>query len=663
MDSNHKEEEIMDNQIALFIDFENIAIWAGENFYDLDLKQLMEYLQSRGPVVIKRAYGDWSKFSKYRDDLVDNSFDLIQMYSVRTGKNRADIRLALDAFETAIHRKHINQMAIVSGDSDFGELASKLREYGQYILGIGPRAITHPLLVKSCDEFIYLETILGVDSDSTDNTATAHESARKLLMGALEAFGKRGELPVDGAKLKQKMLSMDSTFNELNLGYKQFRSWLETNSDLVNLYFRGLVMYVAPNDFEVPEQPAVKEARKPSQESEVKPETSTSLSTHYSTLFAKIIAVDLEPRRDMLRAMYRELSDHPGKLTITMLTQRLQSQFEAKGTIYSRSAIQKFLQMAYLQQAYRFVGPISISSPMVLAEEMDTQTRFIQRVESHFPYAILQAGLSVHLEEIAMLLLADRSQTEYVQELLDDLEKRQLIRRTKEKYHLVGHSENPLSEDPHLRHILDEINRLEIPGGTEETAAAAKELAAAAMSKRTHDFSASAKDFLLACKIQWIAFERKDEDATLDDLRWYIASYASVKAGELAQVFGDFDNARSYYLAFFSLVQEESPLWDRMRGLINPMLSFYWKNLARELGADLEYSNSPVGVALQLATTDNLLLRTKWFESTQTLARINPGILQRVVNNVRLITTDPRSSSVAETIEQLLNDKGAQMLV
>jgi hypothetical protein len=549
-------------------------------------------------------------------------------------------------------------MAIVSGDSDFGELASKLREYGQYILGIGPRTITHPLLVKSCDEFIYLETILGVDSDSTDNTASAQESARKLLKGALEAFGKRGELPVDGAKLKQKMLSMDSTFNELNLGYKQFRSWLETNSDLVNLYFRGLIMYVAPKDFEVPEQPPVKEMRQPSQQSKVESEASTSISTDYATVFAKAIAVELEPRRGILRAIYGELSDHPGQLTPPMLMERLQSQFEVRGTLYSRSTIQKVLQMAYLQQAYRFVGPISINSPMTLADEMNNQTTFIQRVESNFPYAILQAGLAVHLEEMSMLYLNDRSQTEYIQHLLDDLEKRQLVRRTKDKYHIAGYSENPLYDDPNLKHILDEIHALEIPTRTEESANSARKLAASAMSKRTHDFSASAKDFLLACKIQWIAFERNDEDATLDELRWYIASYASVKAGELAQVIGDFDNARSYYLAFFSLVQEESPLWDRMRGLINPMLNFYWKNLARELGVDLDPSSSPAGVALQLATTDNLPLRAKWVESTQTLARVNPGILQRVVNNIKLITTNPRSSSVAETIQQMLNDKG-----
>jgi uncharacterized protein (TIGR00288 family) len=241
----------MNDQLALFIDFENVAIWAENNFFDLELNRILKYLQSRGPVVVKRAYGDWSRFAKYRDELIEYSIDLVQLYSVRAGKNQADIRLALDAFETAINRPQIGTMAIVSGDSDFGALASKLREYGRYILGIGPRAITHPLLVKSCDEFIYLETVLGQEPEPLEIASSEREAARTLLTGALAAHGKRSELPILGARLKQTMLSMDPTFNEASLGYSQFRTWLEENDDLVNLFFKDLQMYVAPVDFAI----------------------------------------------------------------------------------------------------------------------------------------------------------------------------------------------------------------------------------------------------------------------------------------------------------------------------------------------------------------------------------------------------------------------------
>ncbi len=180
----------MNDQIAVFIDFENIALWAEREFFDFEVTALMEYLQTRGPAVVKRAYGDWSRFSRYRDGLMNNSFDLIQIYSVRGGKNRADIRMAIDAFEIAMTRPQISTYVIVSGDSDFGPLVGKLREYGRYTLGIGPRSITHHLLVKSCDEFIYLETALGETAEIEEQSSVEREQARTLLMKALQAHGR-----------------------------------------------------------------------------------------------------------------------------------------------------------------------------------------------------------------------------------------------------------------------------------------------------------------------------------------------------------------------------------------------------------------------------------------------------------------------------------------
>ena len=165
----------MAEQIAVFIDFENVALWAERDFIDFEITSLMEYLQSRGPAVVKRGYGDWSRFSRYREELLNNSIDLIQIYSVRQGKNRADIRLAIDAFEIALTREHIRTFVIVSGDSDFGPLVTKLREYGRYIIGIGPRSISPDLLVRSCDEFVYLETILGQLVDNVEEGSQARE--------------------------------------------------------------------------------------------------------------------------------------------------------------------------------------------------------------------------------------------------------------------------------------------------------------------------------------------------------------------------------------------------------------------------------------------------------------------------------------------------------
>ena len=145
---------------------------------------------------------------------MNNTVDLVQIFSVRAGKNRADIRMALDALELAFVRPQIDTYVIVSGDSDFGPLAAKLREYGKYTLGIGPRDVTHPLLASACDEFVYIETTLGELGDVSARpaegaTTDGEPAARALLLRALEVHDQRGELPVLAAKLKQTMLLLE----------------------------------------------------------------------------------------------------------------------------------------------------------------------------------------------------------------------------------------------------------------------------------------------------------------------------------------------------------------------------------------------------------------------------------------------------------------------
>ena len=644
----------MSDQLALFIDFENVAIWAEDHFFDLELSQIMKYLQGRGPVVVKRAYGDWSRFSKYRDDLLDNSIDLTQMYSIRAGKNRADIRLALDAFEIAINRPQIGTIVIVSGDSDFGELASKLREYGRYILGIGPREITHDLLVKSCDEFVYLETLLGQEPEPIESAASERENARALLMGALAAHGKRGELPILAARLKQTMLSMEPTFNEANLGYNQFRTWLEHNSDLVNLFFKGLAMYVAPTDFKIPREFAVV---KPEERREARqvPAPQASLTDAYANVFAKVVAVDLEPRRDVLRDIYRDLSERPGKWTYGALLNELQSRYESKGLVRSKTLLPKVLQLGFHQQAYEYLGSVSVNTPLKLAGDIDSQATFIRRAESRFPHAVIESGLKVDRGQLAAVLLNDHTQVEYIQELLDDLEQRGRVEKVAGQYRLPERSENPLLDDPNLQVVIRELKALQLPDDLDRGIETAHKLAKSGMAKRSQDFVNSARDYLIACRLLWDAYERKDSKATLDDLQWYFASYASVKAGELSQVRHRYADAHPYYLAFFSLVQENAPLWNRMRGLINPMLSFYWRNLAHEMDVELVHTTSPTKIAIQMATHADPALRARWQEATEKLASINPDLLRRVANQIRLAQEDSQvNTQVAEQIEGMV---------
>ena len=669
---------LMSNQISVFIDFENVALWAEQEFLDFELTPLMEYLQSRGPVVLKRCYGDWSRFSRYREELMNNAVDLVQIYSVRAGKNRADIRMALDAMETAITRPQIQTFVIISGDSDFGPLVSKLREYGRYTLGIGPRDVTHPLLVKACDEFVYLESVLSDvhELDDLENPMHAdNEAARSLLSKALRIHAQRGELPILAAKLKQTMLLMDSAFNEANFGYTQFKNWLENNSDLLQLFNRDLQLYVAPKDFVMPtdledmlpwekagfEMELPNAALQPSllmEPAAARP----SLRIQYKQIFnrLKMTAVDFSTRRDVLRDIYRELSEHPGERTTDELLDNLCTRYEAQGLIRSKTTLRQIWQMGFRQRAFDYHGQVaSVHVPVWLAKEIDSEAAFVHRAESGFVYAVINAGLEIDKSELAVILLNDHDQIDYVQSLLDDLEVRELIIRQEGRYSLPGPHVIPFVDEPALEPVCYDIQHVQLPDNLPASPEKARALAKTAMLQRSQDFAASARSYLYACRIQWDSIEEGEPGATLEDLRWYMASYASVKAGEMSQIHRDYAHSRPYYLAFFNLVQEDDPLWSRMRGLINPMLCYYWVNAWRELGMSAGNpslnASSPAEIAIRAATHDDPELCRLWFAMTNSLAEVNPGLIRRVANQIRLNRSDtPVAVQVADTLEQML---------
>lgn len=658
----------MADQLAVFIDFENVALWAEREFFDFEITDLIEYLKSRGPAVVKRAYGDWSRFSRYREALMNNSIDLIQIYSVRQGKNRADIRMAIDAFEIALTRPQIQTYVIVSGDSDFGPLVTKLREYGRYTIGVGPRSITPDLLVRSCDEFIYLETALGEPAEVDDQAGLERETARNLLTKALLAHEQRGEVPILATRLKQTMLLIDPAFNEANFGYAQFKSWLEDNSDLVKLFVKDLQLYVAPPDYIASAEMGLAPIEPSSTPSVISPSSRLALDSQYRQIFnrMKMMSTDLSTRRDVLRDLYRELCEHPGSYTTDELLEELRERYEAQELIRSKVSMRDILQMAFRQRAFDYGDqPISLYTPVWLAPEIDSEASFVGRAESDFPYAVIRAGLEIDIEELAFIVTGDRHQSDYVQYLLDDLKRRNLIVRRGNKYQLPGQGAIPFEGQPALQILRRDIEELKfadnLPKGTE----AAHMLAKKAMLQRSQDFAASGQSYLAACKLQWDAVEKGELGATLEDLRWFMASYASAMAGKLSQVNRDYAGARPYYLAFFALVQEDDPLWSRMRGLINPMLAYYWANAARELELNVSSWNqsmsSPAQIAINAALHPNPDLRRMWQKITAELAEVNPGLLRRIANQISLSRAeDPDSARAAEQIEAILESIGGE---
>lgn len=670
----------MSNQLAVFMDFENIALWAEQEFLDFELTPLMEYLRNRGPIAIMRAYGDWSRFSRYREDLMNNAVDLIQIFSIRAGKNRADIRMALDALEVAIQRAQIDTFVIISGDSDFGPLVTKLREYGRYTLGIGPREVTHPLLARACDEFVFLEVALGemADEDHMGEPPTADvEAARQLLLKALRVHAQRNELPVLAAKLKQTMLLLDSAFNEAAVGHPQFKTWLEQNTDILTLFVKDHQLYVAPREFSpTPEwidrpwnasslangQPHPATVSAPTVASTEPPPLNLSLRQQYNQIFTrlKMTSVDFATRRDVLRDIYRDLSARPGERTTDELLDELCERYETQGLIRSKTTLRQIWQMGFRQRAFDYRDQVaSVHVPVWLDAEIDSEAAFVQRAESGFVYAVVNAGLEIDKVELASILLNDGEHTEYIDSLLEDLKQRGLVIEADGRYMLPGHSSIPFADEPALQPIIYDIENMQLPDSMARGFEKARSLAKTAMLQRSQDFAASARSYLMACRLQWEAVESGEPGATLEDLRWYMASYASVRAGELSQIHRDYAHSRPYYLAFFFLVQEDDPLWSRMRGLINPMLSYYWVNAWRELGLNAGNpslnATTPAEIAVRAATHETPELCSLWYSMSNALAEVNPGLVRRVASQIRLNRGEsPTYAQVADTLEQML---------
>ena len=142
--------------LAVFCDFENVAIGIKEaNYPDFKIRPILERLLLKGSIVVKKAYCDWDRYKEFKRDMHEAAFELIEIPHVRqSGKNSADIRMVVDALDLCYTKSHIDAFVIISGDSDFSPLISKLKENGKSVIGIGVRGSASSLLIGNCDEFI-----------------------------------------------------------------------------------------------------------------------------------------------------------------------------------------------------------------------------------------------------------------------------------------------------------------------------------------------------------------------------------------------------------------------------------------------------------------------------------------------------------------------------
>ena len=229
--------------MALFCDFENVALGVQDAKYEkFDINRVLERLLLKGSIVVKKAYCDWQRYKEFKAGMHGASFELIEIPHVRqSGKNSADIRMVVDALDLCYTKGHVDTFVIISGDSDFSPLVSKLRENAKVVIGVGVKNSTSDLLIANCDEFIFYDDLVREEDSKRRAAKKRKESAPPaaggdkqqeafdLVIETLQALiAERGEgEKIWGSMIKQALKRRNPGFNESYYGFRAFSDLLE----------------------------------------------------------------------------------------------------------------------------------------------------------------------------------------------------------------------------------------------------------------------------------------------------------------------------------------------------------------------------------------------------------------------------------------------------
>ncbi len=234
--------------MALFCDFENVALGVRDaNYAAFDIQKVLERLLLKGSIVVKKAYCDWDRYKEFKAAMHEAAFELIEIPHVRqSGKNSADIRMVVDALDLCYTKSHVDTFVVISGDSDFSPLVSKLRENDKVVIGVGVKNSTSDLLIANCDEFIFYDDLVresekpkrkrrkspakksgGKIKEKVEDDK--QQEALDLVVETVEALLKeRGEQEkVWGSMVKQTLKRRKPGFNETYHGFRTFGQLLE----------------------------------------------------------------------------------------------------------------------------------------------------------------------------------------------------------------------------------------------------------------------------------------------------------------------------------------------------------------------------------------------------------------------------------------------------
>jgi len=239
-----------DATMAVFLDLENIALGARDaNYPSFDIEKVLERLLLKGHIVVKKAYCDFDRYKDFKRSLHEAAFELIEIPHVRqSGKNSADIRMVVDALDLCYTKEHVDTFIIISGDSDFSPLVSKLRENDKTVIGVGVKNSTSDLFINNCDEFIYYDDLVRGERKSRRRVATPASAAASVPAAAGASENKGPEVaealemivetldavteergvnePIWGSMIKQAIKRRHPGFNERAHGFRSFNDLL-----------------------------------------------------------------------------------------------------------------------------------------------------------------------------------------------------------------------------------------------------------------------------------------------------------------------------------------------------------------------------------------------------------------------------------------------------
>jgi uncharacterized LabA/DUF88 family protein len=612
-------------RIAVFIDFENIALSAVNRFSDFDLGLLLKPIQQRGRVTIKRAYGDWSRLGKYRDALRENAVDLVQLYSYnyqQGGKNRADIRLVIDVMESMATLDHIDTIVIVSGDSDFSPLVSKAREYGKYTIGVGVQETTSDLLIKACDEFIFYNDLV---EKAYEQLKGRREEAPAVEAPPVEMAAAAAEAPSPSAA--QPTARMQPPASD------------DPPPPRVEQTVRPLPL--PPAGALPPPPPAtitvVPQHLQSAPPTPARPERE-ALRYFFDDLRLPVIAPDA--RFSILGEMLNVVEPD---MTLNQAVDRLKARYDYANLFRKREDIRAVAKLAYRAGLFEFGRERASLSSCVLRVRSADDEWANRQADRTLLHIALEANLTLTPQAATNVLFAPARDERYCKDLLDEMADEGVADYEKGEFFIrQTDAVSRLLEAPELAEVRRDLQHFALGAGERVSLDDADRLFDQASEWRKKDFVASANAAVRGLKMYAELYRRGEPGLGPDEFLWGAASYCSARAG-VAFRNRDYISARQYYLAFFWILQEGDFAWELLRPLIPSLLSYYWMTLSHELGVrvgSFSGHTPPAETVIGLVQELNGFGMKKMEDLGLELATVNAALLRSLTAQVEAADQD-----------------------